>query len=312
MSLPDTEREIMEYDVVVVGAGPAGLACATLAAGRGHEVVLFEAADDIGGQFNLARRIPGKEEFNETLRYFRRQIELTGVELRLGERVTAESLAAGGFDHVVVATGVTPRRPEIPGMDHRSVMYYHEVLTGDREAGRRVAVVGAGGIGFDVAEFLSQSGPSSSLDVEQFAKEWGIDSNLSRRGGVKEPDEHSDEERREIFLLQRKTSRPGKDLGKTTGWIHRASLKSRGVSTLAGVSYEKIDDEGLHVRIGDEDRLLAVDSVVICAGQEPLRDLAAGLDRAGIGYTLVGGADEARELDAKRAIAQASEVAAAL
>jgi 2,4-dienoyl-CoA reductase (NADPH2) len=298
--------------VAVVGAGPAGLAAATVAAGRGHRVVLYEASGEIGGQFNLARRIPGKEEFNETLRYFRRQLELLGVELRLGCQVTAGELAADGYARVILATGVTPRRVDIPGIDHSSVIYYDELLSGAREAGRRVAIVGAGGIGYDVAEFLSQTGPSASLDPAVFAEEWGIDSNLSRPGGIKEARIEDSDERRRIYLLQRKSTRPGRGLGKTTGWIHRASLEARGVEAVPGVSYEGIDDRGLHIREGGEERLLEVDSVVICAGQEPLRALAAGLESENIGYDLVGGANEARELDAKRAIAQASSVAAAL
>jgi 2,4-dienoyl-CoA reductase (NADPH2) len=279
---------------------------------RGHRVVLYESAGEIGGQFNLARRIPGKEEFNETLRYFRRQLELLGVELRLGCRVTAGELAAGGYAHVILATGVTPRRIDIPGIDHSSVIYYDELLAGAREAGPRVAIVGAGGIGYDVAEFLSQEGPSASLDPALFADEWGIDSNLSRPGGIKEARIETPKERRRIYLLQRKASRPGRGLGKTTGWIHRASLRSRGVEAIPGVSYEGIDDRGLHIRQDGEDRLLEVDTIVICAGQESLRALAAGLEPEGVGFALVGGADEARELDAKRAIAQASSVAAAL
>ena len=298
--------------IAVVGAGPAGLACASLTAGRGHKVALFEGAADIGGQFNLARRIPGKEEFSETLRYFRRQLELTGVDVRLNTRASARELGAEGFDHVILATGVTPRRLGISGIDHPSVMYYDEVLTGAREPGRRVAIIGAGGIGYDVAEFLTQEGPSSSLSAEKFAEEWGIDSNLSVPGGVKAAKIDEETGRRSIVLLQRKKTRPGKDLGKTTGWIHRASLKSRGVTTMTGVSYERIDDAGLHVTVDGESRLIEVDSVVICAGQEPLRALVDELEAAGVSHTLVGGASQARELDAKRAIAQASDVAAAL
>ncbi|GMU69186.1 MAG: NADPH-dependent 2,4-dienoyl-CoA reductase [Steroidobacteraceae bacterium] len=301
--------------IAVVGAGPAGLACATLAAQRGHDVVLYERAAGIGGQFNMAKRIPGKEEFNETLRYFGRQIELTGVELRLGTNATVEALTQG-CDVVVLATGVTPRRPSIPGLDHPMVLSYVDVLLRGAPVGRRVALIGAGGIGFDVAEFLSHAeGVSPSLDVGAFMAEWGIDASPAARGGLADPRgsrtgfAHG---AREIHLLQRKVSKPGDGLGKTTGWIHRTTLKRRGVHMLAGVGYERIDDAGLHITSGSESRLLAVDNVVICAGQEPLRELEAPLRARGIEVHLIGGADVAAELDAKRAIDQGARLAAAL
>ncbi|MGB5621747.1 MAG: NADPH-dependent 2,4-dienoyl-CoA reductase [Gammaproteobacteria bacterium] len=296
--------------IAVVGAGPAGLACATIAAGRGHKVVLFDAASAVGGQFNMAKRIPGKEEFHETLRYFSRQIDLTNVDLRLGHRVMGEELIAEGFDHVVVATGVVPRRPEIDGIDHAKVLSYVDVLLGGRPVGATVAIIGAGGIGFDVAEFLSHADGAPA--VPAFSREWGIDMNLTTRGGVAGIDAQPTPSPRTIFLCQRKKSKPGAGLGKTTGWIHRTSIRARGVETLTGVSYDKIDDAGLHITIDGAPRLLEVDTVVVCAGQEPLQALAWELERAGISHTLVGGAFEARELDAKAAIDQASRLAAEL
>ena len=298
--------------VAVVGAGPAGLACACVAAGRGHRVTLFDAAQDIGGQFNMARRIPGKEEFHETLRYYRRQLEIHGVHLELGRAVAAEDLA--GFDAVVLATGVSPRQPRIEGIDHPSVLSYVDVLLGGAEVGRRVAIVGAGGIGFDVSEFLVHGAhdPQDFPRIETFAREWGIDLQLQARGGVAGVEAEPAPAAREIWLLQRKSSKPGKDLGKTTGWVHRLELRRRGVHMLAGVEYLRIDDAGLHIRHDGEDKLLAVDHVVICAGQEPRRHLYEPLQAAGLEVHLIGGADVAAELDAKRAIRQGTEVAAAL
>jgi len=300
--------------IAVVGAGPAGLACATVAAGRGHHVTLFEAADRIGGQFNMAKVIPGKEEFHETLRYFRRRIELTGVRLELSRRADLPTLASGGFDEVVLATGVVPRSPAIQGHDHPKVLSYVDVLLHGRPVGARVAIVGAGGIGFDVAEFLSHDAahPPSSQDIPAFMKEWGIDMDLSTRGGLVPEGGESPSVPRTLWLLQRKPTPPGRDLGKTTGWVHRLALKRRGVRMLAGVSYERIDDAGLWILHGEKAELLAVDHVVICAGQEPQRELQAGLAQAGIRAHLVGGSKLATELDARRAIDEGSRLAAAL
>jgi len=295
--------------VAVVGAGPAGLAFATTAAECGHDVTLFEAAAEIGGQFNLAKRIPGKEEFAETLRYFRRRIETTGVKLKVSHRTTAAELASGGFDHVALATGVNPRTPDIPGSDHPKVARYIDIIEGRREAGRRVAIVGAGGIGFDVAELLSHGG-SESNDIDHFRNEWGIDSTYAVRGGLKKASDEPPP--RQIWLLQRKTSKVGDGLAKTTGWIRRTLLKRRNVKMLAGVSYEKIDDAGLHIRLGDETQVLDVDTIVMCAGQEPRRELLDDLKKAGVAVSLIGGADVAAELDAKRAIDQGTREAAAL
>nr|WP_281414949.1 NADPH-dependent 2,4-dienoyl-CoA reductase [Azospirillum picis] len=301
--------------IAVVGAGPAGLSCAATAAERGHEVHLFEAADEIGGQFNMAKLIPGKEEFHETLRYFRHRLAETGVALHLGRRAAAADLAEAGFDAVVLATGVVPRDPRIPGQDHPKVLTYAELLRGAKPAGRRVAVVGAGGIGFDVCEFLTQDGPSPSLDPALWRAEWGVADPAEARGGVAGVRPHAAPPAREVVLLQRKPGKPGAGLGKTTGWIHRAQLKMKGVTALAGVNYERIDDEGLTISFGEgreKPRTLAVDSIVLCTGQEPLRELQAPLEAAGVAVHLIGGADVAAELDAKRAIAQGMRLAASL
>ena len=307
---PVASAQSAKKRIAVVGAGPAGLAFATTAAQRGHSVTLFDAGSEIGGQFNIAKQIPGKEEFYETLRYFGKQIELTGVQLKLNTRVDAEDLAAGGFDEVVLATGVSPRTPDIEGVNHPKVLSYLDVLRDKKPVGKRVAVIGAGGIGFDVSEYLTHEGTSPSLDADKFYAEWGIDTSYAERGGVKAP--HLDTPPRQIYLLQRKTSKVGDGLGKTTGWIHRTSLKNRNVEMIAGASYRKIDDGGLHITVGAQEMVLPVDNVVLCAGQEPLRELQAGLQAKGVTVHLIGGADVAAELDAKRAIKQGTELAAAV
>jgi 2,4-dienoyl-CoA reductase (NADPH2) len=294
--------------VAVIGAGPAGLACATTAAERGHAVTLYDSADEIGGQFNLAKKIPGKEEFHETLRYFRHRIEATGVQARLSTTVDAGALEQ--FDVVVLATGVTPRRVDFPGADHPKVASYLDVLSGRVRCGQRVALIGAGGIGFDVAEFLVHEGPSPSLDARRWMAEWGVDASFEARGGLAQP--RPEPPAREVWLLQRTSGRPGARLGKTTGWIHRATLKAKGVRMLGGVEYLGVDDEGLHIRVDGVEQLLAVDNVVVCAGQEPRRELFDALRAAGREVHLIGGADVAAELDAKRAIAQGTGLAAGL
>ncbi|HEX5802545.1 MAG TPA: NADPH-dependent 2,4-dienoyl-CoA reductase [Azospira sp.] len=309
----ETEFTIVKAEfpkkVAVVGAGPAGMACATTAAERGHEVTLFDAAERIGGQFNIARRIPGKEDFNETLRYFGRRIQTTGVTLRLNQRVDAEALARGGFDHVVLATGITPRQPPIPGIDSDKVISYLDLIEGRKVAGKSVAIIGAGGIGFDVGEFLTHAHDGKD-ETQRFYDEWGIDTAYAQRGGLKRAE--SDKAPRQVWLLQRKESKVGDGLAKTTGWIRRTLLKKRGVTMIPGVSYERIDDAGLHITVNGEAKTLPVDTVVVCAGQESRRELVAPLQAAGMAVTLIGGADVAAELDAKRAIDQGTRVAAAL
>jgi 2,4-dienoyl-CoA reductase (NADPH2) len=293
--------------VAVVGAGPAGLAFATEAARRGMDVTLFDAASEIGGQFNVAKQVPGKEEFYETLRYFGKQIELTGVKLQLGRKVAAQDLLAEGFQQVVLATGISPRLPEIEGIHHPKVLGYLDVLRDKKPVGRAVAVIGAGGIGFDVSEYLLHEGTSPSLDKAKFFAEWGVDTTGSARGGLKPA--HIGDIPRKIYLLQRKTSKVGDGLGKTTGWIHRTGLKNRGVEMIPGVQYRKIDDAGLHITVDNKDMTLPVDNIIVCAGQDPNRELQAALEVQGVRVHLIGGADKAAELDAKRAIQQGTELA---
>jgi len=294
-------------NLAVVGAGPAGLAFAINAAARGHQVTLFDANAEIGGQFNIAKQIPGKEEFYETLRYYRRMIEITGVTLKLNQRVSADDLLH--FDETILATGITPRTPPIDGIDHPKVLTYLDVLRDKAPVGQRVAIIGCGGIGFDTAMYLSQPGSPTSQNIAEFCVEWGIDTSLQQAGGLRPEGPHLARSPRQIVMLQRKASKPGEGLGKTTGWIHRTTLLSRGVKMIPGVSYQKIDYAGLHVEINGEAQTLAVDNVIICAGQEPNRLLAEPLQAAGKTVHLIGGSDVAGELDARRAIAQGTRLA---
>ncbi|MGW3634531.1 oxidoreductase [Streptomyces sp. NPDC005122] len=294
--------------VAVVGAGPAGLACAVSAAERGHDVTLYDAAGEIGGQLNVARKVPGKQEFDETIRYFRTQLERHGVDVRLNTRVTAGDVS--GHDEVVVATGVRPRTPEIPGVDHPSVVGYLDVLRDGAPVGDRVAILGAGGIGFDVAEYLTDGGDKASEDPATYFRNWGVDMDYRAPGGLGTPERSAPP--RTVHLLQRKATKVGAGLGKTTGWIHRTELKHRGVTMVPGVQYDRIDDAGLHVTVDGAGQVLEVDTIVLCTGQEPRRDLYEELSAAGRSVHLIGGADVAAELDAKRAIKQGTEVAAAL
>ncbi|WP_156506346.1 FAD/NAD(P)-binding oxidoreductase, partial [Oleiphilus sp. HI0117] len=292
--------------LAVIGAGPAGLAFATSAAERGHTVTLFDSANEIGGQFNIAKQVPGKEEFYETIRYFGKMIEKTGVNLQLGQRLTAEDLNQGDFDEVILATGISPRTPEIEGIDHPKVLSYIDVLRDKKEVGKKVAVIGAGGIGFDVSEYLAHSGEATSQNIEAFMKEWGVDMSLEARGGIEGVEAQVSPSAREIYLLQRKKSKVGAKLGKTTGWIHRTGLNNKGVNMIPACTYEKVDDQGIHIDVAGEKKVLDVDNVILCAGQEPLRELVEGLNKP---YHLIGGADVAAELDAKRAINQGTRLA---
>ncbi|WP_291961879.1 NADPH-dependent 2,4-dienoyl-CoA reductase [Maribacter sp.] len=296
--------------IAVVGAGPAGLAASTVAAQRGHEVTLFDSENEIGGQFNLAKLIPGKEEFYETLRYFTKQLEIHKVDLKLNTRVNAEDFKDGNFDEVVVATGIRPRTPKINGIEHPKVLSYIDVLKYKKPVGKRVAVIGAGGIGFDVSEYLAHEGESTALNIDAWLKEWGIDKTLEARSGTEniQPEPHPSP--REIFMFKRSKGKFGGNLGKTTGWIHRSTLKMKKVQFINEVQYTKIDDEGLHYTQNNEQKILAVDSVVICAGQLPFKELLEPLQEKGIKVHVIGGADVAAELDAKRAINQACRLAA--
>jgi 2,4-dienoyl-CoA reductase (NADPH2) len=309
----ETEIIISDIDVgkkkklAVIGAGPAGLSFATIAAGRGHDVTLFDSANEIGGQFNIAKQVPGKEEFFETIRYFGKQIELTGVNLQLNTRVSAEDLNEGDYDEVILATGIAPRLPDIEGIEHSKVLNYLDVLRHKKPVGNKVAVIGAGGIGFDVSEYLCHQGVATSQNIPAFMKEWGVDMTLQARGGIEGVVAEVSPSAREVFLLQRKSSKVGAKLGKTTGWIHRTGLKNKGVQMIAGCTYDKIDDQGLHMTVDGTEKVLEVDNVIVCAGQDPMRELIEGLNKP---YHLIGGADVAAELDAKRAIDQGTRLAA--
>lgn len=298
--------------IAVIGAGPAGLAYATVAAERGHKVTLFEASTEIGGQFNLAKRIPGKEEFYETLRYYGRMLDVLDVDLRLNSSASLETLKAEAFDHVIIATGITARTPEIEGIDHPMVAKYIDVITGKRSVGDKVAIIGAGGIGFDVCELVSHSGPSGALDRDVFAKEWGVDFDNHPRGGVTGVEPIVIRSKREVTMIQRKDGKVGAGLGKTTGWTHRITLARRGINMINGATYDKIDDDGLHIKVNDQPMLIAADTIIVCAGQDPKRDLYDILMAEGLSADLVGGAFEAKELDAKAAIKQACEMAAVI
>jgi len=293
--------------IAVIGAGPAGMASATIAAERGHKVVLYESSDSIGGQFKLAQRIPGKEDYAETIRYFEKMIAKHKVDLKLNTRVEIDDLISHSFDEVIIATGVKPRTLDIEGADHPAVVSYHEAIMNPEQIGSRVAVIGAGGIGFDVSELLVHDDSTKEMAIEEFMQEWGVDTSMSVPGFFTKP--RPKVAKRKVYLLKRSTGKHGKGLGKTTGWIHRSSLKNKDVEMLSNVEYQKIDDAGLHIRVGTEDRLIEVDNIVVCAGQISLDDYSEAIKAAGINCHVIGGADEAKELDAKRAINQAAILA---
>jgi 2,4-dienoyl-CoA reductase (NADPH2) len=301
------EPAVKRKRIAVIGAGPAGMACASTLGERGHAVTLIDRASEIGGQFNYAKQIPGKEEFHETLRYFRHQLKDSGVEVQLGQTADLASLRAGGYDEVVIATGITPRRVNFPGSDDPRVLGYLDVLAKHQTVGARVAIIGAGGIGFDMAEFLVERAPSPTTDVVRWTREWGVDMQLARRAGLQPAQPEAPA--RQVWLLQRSEGRLGARLNKTTGWVHRATLKSKQVTMLGKVGYERFDDLGLHITVDGHPQILPVEHVVVCAGQEPNRRLADELIAAGLKVHVIGGADVAAELDAKRAIAQGTRLA---
>jgi 2,4-dienoyl-CoA reductase (NADPH2) len=309
----ETELEIKpsikSKTLAVVGAGPAGLAFSTTAAARGHKVILFESASEIGGQFNMAKLIPGKEEFYETIRYFNKQIELTGVKLHLNTVFNNKTLESQQFDEVIIATGVVPRKLNIEGANLPNVVSYIEALKGEKQIGKRVAVIGAGGIGFDVCEFLTHEGKSTTLDIQQWLKEWGIDPTNEVRGGIEGIKPIKQHSPREVVMLQRTKGKVGEKLGKTTGWIHRTTLKNKGVKTISGVEYIKIDNEGLHILRDKKPEIIPCDTIVVCAGQISLKELESITQAKGIKTHVIGGAFEAGELDAKKAIDQAVRLA---
>lgn len=301
------EPAVARKRIAVIGAGPAGMACASTLGERGHAVTLIDRASEIGGQFNYAKQIPGKEEFHETLRYFRHQLKDSGVEVQLGQTADLASLQAGGYDEVVIATGITPRRVDFPGSDDPRVLGYLDVLAKHQTVGARVAIIGAGGIGFDMAEFLVERAPSPTTDVVRWTREWGVDMQLARRAGLQPAQPEAPA--RQVWLLQRSEGRLGARLNKTTGWVHRATLKSKQVTMLGKIGYERFDDLGLHITVDGHPQILPVEHVVVCAGQEPNRRLADELIAAGLKVHVIGGADVAAELDAKRAIAQGTRLA---
>ncbi|MDP2560903.1 FAD-dependent oxidoreductase [Psychrobium sp. 1_MG-2023] len=298
--------------LAVIGGGMAGMAFAIYAAQRGHQVSLFEAKDQLGGQFNLAKNVPGKEEFVDSLRYFSSELERQNIDVHLNSPQSVDSLKKASFDEIVLATGVTPRIPSIEGINHPMVFNYQQVLNGEAKIGQRVAVLGAGGIGYDVSEFLTEAGESHTVNLDLWLKEWGIDTEIAHPGGIEGVKQVQPESARQVFLLQRKAERFGKSLQPTTGWIHRAALKKRTVEMIGGIDYIKVDDDGLHINDNGETKVLAVDNVVICTGQESQRELVDGLKESGIPVHLIGGADFAGELDAKRAIRQGAELAATI